>query len=589
MKTLIIFAALIFIPYLGAACTGGTNGGSLSPTTAYQTTTVTQGNYYVVNVTCGSTYNFTFCSNGGSAGWDTQITINQTNNTTQLAYNDDACGLQSNVSWTANFTGTIHVLISQYSCNNSGTNTGTLAYNEIGTDVTYSASCTSANPNISGDNTGTFSFNPAPTDGATIDSNTGFISNATEGASYTVEYTYCGGTLTVPVTMGSSPCWNLNGDAQWITVGTEDCIQLTDEINNQTGCAWSDSQIDFASDFTLSLDYYFGNNIGGADGNTFTFQPSSSTACGQDGGQLGAGGLSNALSIEFDTYDNDNPTHLYDMSCDHIAVEIDGSHQGAAPYCGPTCAKAGGGNIDDGGVYTVDIVWVASSQQLEIYFDGNLRLTCNGDFVNTVFGGQSQVYWGATSATGGLNNQQYFCPSTIVILPAELVSFSSTCVNDEELFSWQTASEDRLDYFQLEYTYDGLVFYPAGIVDAVGTTSQLTEYGLNVTATDTKQRYYRLKCVDEDGEFEYTDIISSLNCGSSKLVNSIAQSDDQLSIHLKENVSVQLINSFGAIVREHQLEAGQAVLYTGDLSSGLYSLRVINNIGESEVHKFIAK
>jgi len=78
------------------ACTGGINSGTLNPTASYQTQAVSSGQYYIINVTCGQSYNFTFCSNGGTAAWDTQITINQTNNTTQLAYNDDACGLQSN-------------------------------------------------------------------------------------------------------------------------------------------------------------------------------------------------------------------------------------------------------------------------------------------------------------------------------------------------------------------------------------------------------------------------------------------------------------------------------------------------------------
>src|SRR5690554_2948560 len=44
-------------------------------------------------------------------------------------------------------------------------------------------------PSITGDAGGTFAFNPLPTDGATINSTTGEITNETNGASYTVEYT----------------------------------------------------------------------------------------------------------------------------------------------------------------------------------------------------------------------------------------------------------------------------------------------------------------------------------------------------------------------------------------------------------------
>lgn len=585
MKTLFTTFTLLIAQSIWS-CTGGTNAGILNPTGAYQTQAVSNGQYYVVNVTCGSTYNFTFCSNGGSASWDTQITINQTDNTTQIAYNDDACGLQSNVSWTANFTGQIHVLISQYSCDNGGGSTATMAYNVSPTTVTYNAGCTSASPVVNGNSSGSYSFNPIPTDGAIINTTNGTITNAVEGASYTVEYSYCGGTITIPVTMGTAPCWALNGNAQWITVGGEQCIQLTAEVNNQTGCAWNDSQIDFASDFTLSLDYYFGNNGNGADGNTFTFQPSSATACGQNGGQLGAGGIANALAIEFDTYDNDNPTHLYDTGCDHIAVEIDGNMLGpGAPLCGPVCAKPGGGNIDDGGTYTVDIVWNASTTTLEVYFDGVLRLTCVNNFITNVFGGNSQVYWGATSATGGLNNQQYFCPSTVIILPTTLTSFTSLCEGTQERFIWQTASEERTDYYQLEYTYDGIVFYAEGTVEAAGNSSEVQDYSILTTINDPRQRYYRLKLVDLNGDFEYTDLIASNGCSKeSSIILSTSQSDNHLKINTIEKSTIFLHNSLGQQLISVETQ-GNTVEIIKSLSSGIYLITATTQNGKTETQR----
>lgn len=51
------------------------------------------------------------------------------------------------------------------------------------------SSCTGATANILGDTGGTFTFNPEPADGAVIDATTGEITNATAGASYTVQYT----------------------------------------------------------------------------------------------------------------------------------------------------------------------------------------------------------------------------------------------------------------------------------------------------------------------------------------------------------------------------------------------------------------
>ncbi len=661
--TLLIATNLLACPFDG----NETNAGTLTPTAGYQTVSTSNGDYWVINVNCGDTYNFNFCNNGGTATWDTQITILQTNGTTELAYNDDNCGLQSDVSWQATFTGTVYVLVTEYFCNLDGTYNGTMAYNVTtgslsgnasfnltaqnclsatatitgdtggtfsfnpapldaatinpttgaisnGTpgatyNVDYTVNCVTTNetvtlPNsgnasftlsvicggatatITGDTGGTFAFNPVPTDGAQINATTGAITNGTAGNSYTVEYTICGSTTSQSVTVLTDDCWTLNGNATNITVGSDDCIQLTAAVNNQLGCAWSGSQIDFASDFSLTLDYYFGNNINGADGNTFTFQPSASTACGTAGGQLGAGGLTNALSIEFDTYDNDNPMHVYDMSCDHIAIEIDGNHQNAAPAAGPVCAKTSMGNIDDGAVYEVVIDWNATTQTLEVFFDGVSRLTYNNDIVNNVFGGQSLVYWGATSATGGLNNQQYFCPSTVVILPIGLTSFTSECNESDELFIWKTSTEQNVSHFILEYTYDGFVFYPETTVQANGNSNIEQTYQARVSTKDPNTRFYRLKSVDMNGSFETSDLISSKSCVNASLFHSIYQEGSTVVVKVNQPTSVQLMNNMGQVLYSTNVEE-TTTIETSHLAAGMYQVLVTGNDGLKEVESIL--
>lgn len=578
LNAFVLFSTISF-----GQCTGGTLSGTLTPTAAYQTVSVTNGNYYNVNVSCGSSYNFTFCSNGGSASWDTQITLLDNAGVTTLAYNDDNCGLQSNVSYTATSTGTIRVLISLYSCNNAGGNTATLAYNAtivpISPSFTISAaSCTQATSTITGSTGGTFSFNPVPSDGAAINATTGAISNGVPGASYTVQYTVCGNTATHSVTLQNSNCWELNGNAQWISVGGQNCIQLTAEVNNQTGCSWDENVINFNTDFTLSLDYYFGNNINGADGTTFTFQPNPG-ACGTAGGQLGAGGIANSLVIEFDTYDNDFPTHAVDISPDHIAVEVDGNLLNSTHLCGPVAALPSSASIDDGFVHSVDIDWNATTKILTIFFDGNLRLTCNYDFVTNVFGGDNTVYWGATAATGGLNNQQYFCPQTVTVLPAELISFTNECEHEESILKWTTASEDRVDYFEIESTTNGIVFQTIGKVKAAGTSTEVLNYSLPVEHSNVK-RYFRIKTVDIDGQEEISDLIAEQSCSTQKLIENYRFENNELTFSLmNENYTFQLLTTAGQAIKTVTHEQnGLVEIQTNQLAAGIYLLNVFNTL-----------
>lgn len=581
----LFFSLFTLLPISLFACLGGTNSGTLTPTVAFQTQAVSSGQYYNVNVTCGNTYTFTFCSNGGAAGWDTQLTLIDNTGTTELVYSDDACGLLSQVTWTAPTSGTVRILISQYFCVNTGAVSGTMAYNmtvgSVNSSFALTAVCGGANATITGATGGTFSWNPSnPGDGAVLNTTTGQITTGVQGATYAITYTVCSSSTTQSVTVPVGDCWTLNGNATYINVGGEQCIQLTAEVNGQTGCAWNGSQIDFASDFSLSLDYYFGNNINGADGNTFTFQPSSSSACGAAGGELGAGGLANTLSIEFDTYDNDFPAHIFDLACDHVAVEIDGSMLGpAAPFCGPVCAKTSGGNIDDGGTYPVDIIWDASTFQLQIYFNGVLRLSCTNDFITNVFG-TNNVYWGVTSATGGLNNQQYFCPSTVV-LPTELSSLTSECTGQEERVSWVTATEDRVSHFVLESTRDGIAFYPVQQVEAIGNSQSETSYSIQ-TSLENESVLYRLKMVDLDGNFEYSPMLARKFCSERPILSELHTEADGIKIVLNEWANCTVFNSLGQVVFERQAHEKQLNISTSAFQSGIYTVHLDNGKGRIE-------
>src|ERR1035437_5045356 len=73
------------------------------------------GDYANYSVVSGSTYTWSTC---GSTGFDTQLTLSQGScgSGTVLGYNDDACGIQSTITWTATFTGTVSVLVSQFNC-----------------------------------------------------------------------------------------------------------------------------------------------------------------------------------------------------------------------------------------------------------------------------------------------------------------------------------------------------------------------------------------------------------------------------------------------------------------------------------------
>ena len=272
---------------------------------------------------------------------------------------------------------------------------------------------------------------------------------------------------------------------------------------------------------------------------------------------------------------------------DHIAVDITGDL--TVPQCGPVPAIASGANIDDGATHLVQISWDPSTMELDIYFDGALRLTCTYDFINNLFGGQTQIYWGATAATGGLNNQQYFCPNTVV-LPVKLTEFKTSCENHVNHIEWVSGTEHRLDYYALEYTYDGYVFYPLGKITAKGDSDTPLSYHYDDDTKYSKQVYYRLASVDKDGKSESSALISALNCiqESGKLIDYISTSTGTIDVHFgSQHIYYQIFDLSGKAIT--------SVIYSSDtieekvistFESGIYILKAWNTDGTKlENHK----
>ena len=74
------------------------------------------GDYANVNVVAGNIYEFSTCSsNGSTVTYDSELTL-RNNSGALIADNDDYCGAQSYISWTATYTGQVQIHLHEYSC-----------------------------------------------------------------------------------------------------------------------------------------------------------------------------------------------------------------------------------------------------------------------------------------------------------------------------------------------------------------------------------------------------------------------------------------------------------------------------------------
>jgi gliding motility-associated-like protein len=216
----------------------------------------------------------------------------------------------------------------------------------------------------------------------------------------------------------ASSQFQVNGNASQISCT---CYTLTPDQFSQSGSVWNLNQIDLSNSFNFIFDVFLGCDDNGADGIAFVLQPVS-TSVGSAGGGMGYQGISPSVGIVIDTYQNGG-----DPSYDHINIASNGdiSHGNANELAPFVQASASSANIEDCAWHTLQVVWNAGSQKLDVYIDGVLRVSYTGNIVANIFGGDPNVYWGFTGATGGAKNLQQFCLS---VTAKASTSFPSGCV-----------------------------------------------------------------------------------------------------------------------------------------------------------------
>jgi hypothetical protein len=100
------------------------------------------------------------------------------------------------------------------------------------------------------------------------------------------------------------------------------------------------------------------------------------------------------------------------------------------------------------------------------------------------------------------------------LLPIKLNSFSAKLFEDETQLNWQTAQEINTSHFEIERSVDGINFMKVGSENASGNSSNTRDYmyydKLPATVQSLSKIYYRLKSVDVDGRFIYSDIVTIL-------------------------------------------------------------------------------
>ena len=152
---------------------------------------------------------------------------------------------------------------------------------------------------------------------------------------------------------------------------------------------------------------------------------------------------------------------------------------------------------------------------LEVYYpDLDIwESRANMPFTSVFFAGaviNDKIYViGGTSnwLTGVLNVWEYDPSQDQTETPVELTSFTATASGKEVTLNWTTATELNNQGFEVQRKFSTNDFATIGSVKGQGTTTSQNQYSFVDKLIDGGKYFYRLKQIDFDGTFEYSNEI----------------------------------------------------------------------------------
>jgi hypothetical protein len=160
-----------------------------------------------------------------------------------------------------------------------------------------------------------------------------------------------------------------------------------------------------------------------------------------------------------------------------------------------TLTVANTGTMDIGGNFV-------GGTNTNLVVDGSV----NVDGTISVGNGSTATGAGTVSSSGCTDGTSTFCDQGP--LPVELSSFKANSVGDAVTLDWSTATQLNFSHFEVEHSINANDWSVLAEVQGEGTTNDLMTYTYTHSLPHNGKNYYRLRMVDLDETFEYSDIES---------------------------------------------------------------------------------
>lgn len=214
----------------------------------------------------------------------------------------------------------------------------------------------------------------------------------------------------------------------------------------------------------------------------------------------------------------------------------------------------------------------------------------NGQFTykpDTDFSGQDEFKYIVSDKSSQESNVATVTVDYSGALPVSLTEFTALKQESTTLLSWVTTSENNSDHFVIERSVDGKSWTSIAEVEAAGSSNQEQKYKTTDNLPESGINYYRLKMVDSDGSFAYSQIRSvhfPEFAWAAIYPNPVSHSL-HISIRNKQVRKLRLIDTAGKILFRSDVSNTEMELNMQPYSSGVFFVHLEQENGLVAIFK----
>jgi hypothetical protein len=289
-------------------------------------------------------------------------------------------------------------------------------------------------------------------------------------------------------------------------------------------------------------------------------------------------------AIVFD-FNDTIPTNIAKNTIDAFAPT---SHMSAVTYTGVGPTTLSWTGADDIGGCGIDYFTIYVSND-HINYSVLISKIRSNDTTLTLPPDTSYCFF--VLATDRVGNKEILRPGEIQCsaaspLPVSWLYFRGKTVAKDNILDWATANEQNSKQFDVERSLNGISFSRIGIVNAAGNSNQTNTYqykDLNIDRLNSNVMFYRLKQIDINGNFKYSNIVR-LNYNAQHTVNSIVYpnpTQGTVTILVGDNSLIGTLaivyDINGRLLETIKITAISQSVNLGNYVNGTYFIKLSNN------------